>query len=995
MEEVLENKTKKSGASSQSRESSLQPTVVPFDSTQRSIKAQENLSREFTVCSGYAAQITGGAAEKSPKSNSVAATKFLMDKQQVTIGFSMAMCMQSPLAEETSGLESVAVKVVNGLVANCQTRASDDTEEVGDTEEAQAKAQAKAKSQMLQWIQDEAIRVTGDHFLDGAELLSLSLLYAEARWDPDENAYNLEMVNIGDGCILTYPLTEDRDFSNISYVLKSKIYGDKTCPNYANSIASTNSEVTMQWAKGCIAPGTLIIAMSRDYVKALSKDEQPPKDVTHTIYSAHSQQKITVIETVYPLDLEKMRSLIDGVKKQCRHFNSRDFAQAIYQAIQLPPEAGLQVFMLPDPLQELLLAYRYGDNAQDPSFSAHIIQAVEAKSKKEGKSYSQTFKEAYEKNVAFYDDVHQQKIAVPAELCLLRLYIDNANNPIILKMMANFFQEDENFLVEKNFMGWMKKLLAIFGDIIPSQGSAFLRKYNYIKSTLLSFEAVNATASRTQAILALMPEEFYFMAALFFKQQGSFENLQQASQLSAPMAKIIIDDFCRLEASALQVAIKAYRNTPWRKKSTWFESEKVKVLQTKLQEIADPRQRGIVAWRHIHQNSQETFAGELLTVMEQEQKRELVKVKAAYQLHLQFPNFAQSALFPELVYSHGLLVKWRVPITGELEQDLTVLSLNILGSNAASGLHGTKDWETAEEAAQRYDRIAQSLAAGVAENNAQVILLQAADMQRMGQRLQGCLSGQWKIQGSSALGSMICYDSSRLQFIKKQGLGEHIEQKICYMCLQDQVTEKVIILYHLLQNDTGLSAFPNCYEDDCRDLLQGLPAGFTRENVVIIVAGESASRGAPLHNDPCNITTRAVSGPFTKGKAGQIDRQFSDYRNMCFHCGADGLIHQAPLEVLDFVTGQVFEPALSDDPFTELEYKMIACLDNSYKITPLIAGKTIFAYEKDLQQALSGYDFNAQDCIVRIAANSMNGKALAIVFPHDFKNYEDLSSQLQ
>ncbi len=358
-------------------------------------------------------------------------------------------------------------------------------------------------------------------------------------------------------------------------------------------------------------------------------------------------------------------------------------------------------------------------------------------------------------------------------------------------------------------------------------------------------------------------------------------------------------------------------------------------------------------------------------------------------IHPLFPTFDEAKAHPESVYSDHLPIFLDVPLQEKgFTQNLKVLSYNVLGPSAPSGLHrergGEDRWELDKETLARYQRIANDIIKNAIKNHdLGIIALQEAAPDMVVPELRKVLGTNWKIIEDKA-GLITCYDMNKYKELKESTTYDK-KERVRSIKLQEIATNKVFS-FHNIWGDFN----PFSYR------MEAVIEKFLTQskNEISVLAGDTNSRFALLHDERENLATGAIPPLLhqQKDKKG-LAIQVPDYPDCGFYY--DGEIHQLHTQVLD-TQGNIF---VDKNPNKErkywAEYRMVLCLDKSYKERAIVEGKNIFQLEKDIQNyyrkkyaneladPIDGKGFaNAIQAIrVRVSANSNNEKAVGIRFP--------------
>ncbi|MDX1836516.1 endonuclease/exonuclease/phosphatase family protein [Legionella taurinensis] len=329
-------------------------------------------------------------------------------------------------------------------------------------------------------------------------------------------------------------------------------------------------------------------------------------------------------------------------------------------------------------------------------------------------------------------------------------------------------------------------------------------------------------------------------------------------------------------------------------------------------------------------------------------------------LHPLFPTLDEVQKNPDLAYSDHLPILTQVPL-GKGKKPLVMISLNILGTSACSGIHAK---DAKEDTPKRHQRIITGLAKGIKKHKAEVLFLQEAG-ESVVEDLRAALGDDWEIKAEFNTGLVTCYSKKRFE---EQSTQLDRKTRIRSVTVKDKDNKGLTLDFH---NTWGIySAFPDGHEKTYEALLTN-----TRSDVSIIL-GDTNSRLAPLDDAPRNIMTGVIPNELNQADGLPPDAQNGDHPDGGFYRDATG-IHQLETHVLDFNSGNVVVDSRPVDEIKpHLEFRMIMCLDDSYKKSKEINDETIFEYEKGLRERLG-----KPDILVRMAADTFNHKAIAIRFP--------------
>ncbi|KTD48688.1 hypothetical protein Lrub_1039 [Legionella rubrilucens] len=341
-------------------------------------------------------------------------------------------------------------------------------------------------------------------------------------------------------------------------------------------------------------------------------------------------------------------------------------------------------------------------------------------------------------------------------------------------------------------------------------------------------------------------------------------------------------------------------------------------------------------------------------------------------LHPLFPTLDEVQNHPDLAYSDHLPIVTQVPL-GKNKKPLVMISLNILGTSACSGIHATN---SNEDTAKRHQRIITGLANGIKKHQAEVLFLQEAG-ESVIEDLRAALGDDWEIKAEFNTGLVTCYSKKRFE---EQSTRLDRKARIRSVTVKDKDNKGLTIDFH---NTWGIySAFPDGHEK-----LYGALLTNTASEVSIIL-GDTNSRLAPLDDTPRNIMTGVIPNELNQHYGLPPDAQSGDHPDGGFYRDATG-IHQLETQGLDFKSGNAVVDSRSVKEINpHLEFRMIMCLDDSYKVSREINDETIFDYEQGLRKQLK-----KPDILVRMAADTFNHKAIAIRFPQYTVGQQSLPSK--
>ncbi len=343
--------------------------------------------------------------------------------------------------------------------------------------------------------------------------------------------------------------------------------------------------------------------------------------------------------------------------------------------------------------------------------------------------------------------------------------------------------------------------------------------------------------------------------------------------------------------------------------------------------------------------------------------------------HPLFPTYQEVKNDPNLARSDHLPIFTQVPL-GE-KNTLNIVSLNILGDETCSGVHPLGMTIPKEHTVNRYKHIAKGLGNSIQKHNVDIILLQEADPAIV-PNLEQVLGEGWEIIVDK-FSVISCYNKNRL---KLEDTVENEAERIRSMQFLDTMTNLSIDVHNIW----GIyNPFPQYMENLYRSVLTD-----TASNVSIIM-GDTNSRLAPVDNNKRNLTTGIVPPSIAAANGLSSDIQITDHPDGGFYQNQSGSIQQLQIKTLDFDTGDiVIDERNEADIGVWPDYRMVMCLDDYYKKTALINGRTIFEYENSLKN-----DLGNDRLMVRMASDSYNNKAVAIRFPNKSPTFELIKTELK
>lgn len=332
--------------------------------------------------------------------------------------------------------------------------------------------------------------------------------------------------------------------------------------------------------------------------------------------------------------------------------------------------------------------------------------------------------------------------------------------------------------------------------------------------------------------------------------------------------------------------------------------------------------------------------------------------------HILFPTPTEAVKSPGEIYSDHLLILGHAAFGGN-KASLNILSLNVLNPGSPMcGFYARREWETEAAAMHRYTKIAKGLACAVEKHQADIIALQEVTPKFLVPLLKAKLPKGWRILEDETIGLLTCVNTERFNLESPDDLSLDTKSRIRSLKLRDLKDNKFVRIHNIW----GLyDPIPVSMEQCIRSLLS------QDENAVII--GDTNSRIAPIDNMPRNITTGVI--PLLINRSDRIPEniQRPDYPDGGFYRGADGIIHQLPIQALHYESGEIVEDTRSVDEVRPWpEFRMVLCLDAYYLQARIIANKNIFEYQDYLRDELH------ESVIVRMAADCFNRKAIGMRF---------------
>lgn len=342
-------------------------------------------------------------------------------------------------------------------------------------------------------------------------------------------------------------------------------------------------------------------------------------------------------------------------------------------------------------------------------------------------------------------------------------------------------------------------------------------------------------------------------------------------------------------------------------------------------------------------------------------------------VHPEIPTIYEIEHNQASVNSNHLPIFLEAPLTShEFTTDLKIISLNTLISNNPSGFHKKNEWETPEQAQQRYKRIVACLSFALLNRRPHIIALQETNVIAITPELEKTLSMEWTIIPCEQNNMLVCIKKNEFPVV------EHtydVKLRIQKITLQDKNhSSKKFNFYNVWFKPNELTYR---VEKTIETLLED-----SNTNINII-AGDFNTHIAPTHDKSINITTAINPYDSNNNHHAKQDMQIPDFLDGGFYSVAlddenkTRKIHQLQRKILNFQTGAItVDLNIEKDINPWPEYKMIICLDKKYKTKKFIMDKTIYEFENEIREK-----WNKEDIHVRIAANIYNKKALAIQLP--------------
>jgi hypothetical protein len=347
--------------------------------------------------------------------------------------------------------------------------------------------------------------------------------------------------------------------------------------------------------------------------------------------------------------------------------------------------------------------------------------------------------------------------------------------------------------------------------------------------------------------------------------------------------------------------------------------------------------------------------------------------------HPLFPTHEEIAERRELLYSDHLPVLFDVPLEGESDTSIKVISWNVLGHNAPSGFHTSRSWEDEASGRQRFERIIQSLKLFAKNQNPDIIVLQEANLEFIGGLLNNL--PKWTIR-TNKKGSVMLFKSrdqgGRLEIKeyahnKKDVHHDGVNMQDCQSALfeVDGYFNRRIKVNNV---HTAFYQTPEHHEAYYQHLLSQ-----EAEGVVSLVVGDMNTRIAPREDTGLrNIATGVVPGMFNEIYGAKKNEQMTDFPDAAFTRDENGDIQQLDRQILDYRTGKIFEEAPSEQNAVApkwAQFRMLMCLDNFKGAKDKIEGKAVFEFEAHLSRY-----FPNSNVLVRKAAKDNNERGFGFRF---------------
>ena len=347
-------------------------------------------------------------------------------------------------------------------------------------------------------------------------------------------------------------------------------------------------------------------------------------------------------------------------------------------------------------------------------------------------------------------------------------------------------------------------------------------------------------------------------------------------------------------------------------------------------------------------------------------------------IHPLFPTRSEVADNPDIAYSDHLAVLAHVPVGNK---QLNLLSWNVLGPNAKSGIHyrpnnSNEEWETQEQLDQRLTRIAKAIVEMVKVNKVHVICLQEAPNELVAKLSALINKKELPMQAPVASGTgsiTLIHNDIEMQSEKfKRGasfLGVDMQN---VQSFELKFNGHAVLLHnvHSQYYDT-----PNYHEGFYSELLHN------EDKDVSIVIGDTNTHVAPINSSSRNIITGAV--PWVANSIYNIDQsiQLSDFPDACFYRDEkDKKIKQVDIQVVDHHSGNPLQLADggSLNPNKETLWRICIDLDTDSQNKKFIDDFTLRDIEAEIKNecALLSQD---NGFMIRPAAKDDNSRGIAIV----------------
>lgn len=377
--------------------------------------------------------------------------------------------------------------------------------------------------------------------------------------------------------------------------------------------------------------------------------------------------------------------------------------------------------------------------------------------------------------------------------------------------------------------------------------------------------------------------------------------------------------------------------------------------------------------------------------MKSERNQITINEDSRTRIHPLLPTVKEAQQDPRVIYSDHVPILLELPLIGS--KPIKIISSNVLGPRVgANGFNSNSHWEDGEEsididahANQRYENLIAGYINGIDLHNVDVICLQEADKNYLEPILERKLKEagkEWEIHIGGNSGTITLFNKKRFSLIKQK--TDELE-RVHSVTLSDNQSNELVEIHNVWgrYND-----FPNKTEKLFSKLLM-------KNQYVSGVITDSNVRIAPTDDSPRNITTGAIPIIFNNQLIGSNsdDIQMSDYPDGGFFWDPrTKCIKQIAHMAIDFKTAEIIEDNRRENEKNSWpEQRMVICLDDSYKYKKMadLDNCTIFEYETKLNTMVP------ENCMVRMASDSYNRKAIAIRFSPNSELYFYLKEQFK